>query len=69
MAKKDEEMIVTPWKVTGKIDYDRLIQEFGTQPLTDELIGRMIYYVDRSTFYENLFAFWDLTFDTFFIQS
>lgn len=26
---------------------------------SDELIGRMIYYVDRSTFYENLYAFWD----------
>ena len=37
----DEEMIVTPWEVRGKIDYERLIREFGTQPLTDELIERM----------------------------
>ncbi|MFH0896764.1 MAG: tryptophan--tRNA ligase [Candidatus Bathyarchaeota archaeon] len=41
MANKDEEMVVTPWKVTGKIDYDRLIQEFGTQPLTEELLDRI----------------------------
>ncbi len=34
-------MVVTPWKVTGKIDYNRLIQEFGTQPLTDELLRRI----------------------------
>ena len=37
----NEEMIVTPWEVRGKIDYERLIREFGTQPLTDELMERM----------------------------
>lgn len=33
-----DEMIVTPWEVSGEIDYERLTREFGTQPLTDELI-------------------------------
>ena len=36
----DEEMIVTPWEVAGKIDYEKLIREFGTQPLTPELLAR-----------------------------
>ena len=34
-------MVVTPWKVSGKIDYSRLLQEFGTQPLTEELLSRI----------------------------
>jgi tryptophanyl-tRNA synthetase len=37
----EEEMIVTPWEVRGKIDYEKLIREFGTQPLTDQLFERM----------------------------
>jgi len=37
----EEEMIVTPWEVRGKIDYEKLIREFGTQPLTDDLLERM----------------------------
>jgi tryptophanyl-tRNA synthetase len=34
-------MVVTPWEVRGKVDYERLIREFGTQPLTDELLARL----------------------------
>jgi len=34
-------MIVTPWEVKGKIDYERLIREFGTQPLTEELLKKL----------------------------
>ena len=34
-------MVVTPWEVSGKIDYDKLIRQFGTQPLTDELLERL----------------------------
>lgn len=37
--QNEEEMVVTPWKVSGFIDYDRLIQKFGTQPLTEELLN------------------------------
>ena len=33
--------VVTPWEVSGKIDYDKLIKEFGTKPLTDALIKRI----------------------------
>ncbi len=34
-------MLVTPWEVKGKVDYERLIREFGTQPLTDELLKKI----------------------------
>jgi tryptophanyl-tRNA synthetase len=37
----EEEMIVTPWEVRGKIDYDKLIQQFGTQPITNKLLKRL----------------------------
>lgn len=42
-----EEMVVTPWEVRGRVDYDKLICQFGTQPLTDKLLTRLENYVDR----------------------
>ena len=46
MTDEDKnEMIVTPWEVKGKVDYERLIREFGTQPLTDELRQRLAKYM------------------------
>jgi tryptophanyl-tRNA synthetase len=46
LADEDKnEMIVTPWEVKGKVDYERLIREFGTQPLTDELRQRLAKYM------------------------
>ena len=42
MTDEDKnEMIVTPWEVKGKVDYERLIREFGTQPLTEELLKKL----------------------------
>jgi tryptophanyl-tRNA synthetase len=41
MSNDEEEMIVTPWTVSGKIDYSRLVEEFGTQPLTEDLLNRI----------------------------
>lgn len=35
------EMVVTPWEVTGRVDYDKLVKEFGTQPLTSEILERI----------------------------
>jgi tryptophanyl-tRNA synthetase len=32
---------VTPWEVEGEIDYNKLIQQFGTQPLTEQLIKKI----------------------------
>jgi len=39
--EKKNEMVVTPWEVKGEVDYERLIREFGTQPLTEELLQRI----------------------------
>jgi len=41
------DMIVTPWEVRGKVDYERLARDFGTQPLTDELLARLTMYTDK----------------------
>jgi len=38
--RERDQFVVTPWEVEGKIDYDRLIREFGTQPITDDLMKR-----------------------------
>jgi tryptophanyl-tRNA synthetase len=32
---------VTPWEVEGEIDYNKLITQFGTQPITSEMIERI----------------------------
>ncbi len=36
-----KDMIVTPWEVKGDIDYNKLIKEFGTQPLTSDILKRL----------------------------
>ncbi|MGB9842557.1 MAG: tryptophan--tRNA ligase, partial [Candidatus Bathyarchaeales archaeon] len=41
------EMVVTPWEVKGKVDYERLIREFGTQPLTEELLAKVTRYTGK----------------------
>jgi len=38
-GKKD--FIVTPWEVSGRVDYDKLVKDFGTKKLTDPLLQRM----------------------------
>jgi tryptophanyl-tRNA synthetase len=32
---------VTPWEVKGKVDYDRLIKEFGTEKVDDKIVQRI----------------------------
>ncbi|MEW5997138.1 MAG: tryptophan--tRNA ligase [Candidatus Micrarchaeota archaeon] len=34
-------MTVTPWEVSGKIDYDKLIKEFGTSRIDEKLRARL----------------------------
>jgi tryptophanyl-tRNA synthetase len=36
-----EEFKVTPWEVSGEVDYDKLIKEFGTQGINDALRQRL----------------------------
>jgi tryptophanyl-tRNA synthetase len=45
-AEKNE-MVVTPWEVKGNVDYERLVREFGTQPLTDELLSKVTKHTDK----------------------
>jgi len=37
----NEDMVVTPWEVKGKVDYERLIRDFGTQSITLELLKKV----------------------------
>ncbi|MDH5769879.1 MAG: tryptophan--tRNA ligase, partial [Candidatus Bathyarchaeota archaeon] len=37
----NEEMIVTPWEVSGKIDYKKLVEKFGTQLITKDILERI----------------------------
>ncbi|MEM2192608.1 MAG: tryptophan--tRNA ligase [Candidatus Hadarchaeales archaeon] len=36
--------VVTPWEVRGKVDYRKLIREFGTKEIDDELLQRVKKY-------------------------
>jgi tryptophanyl-tRNA synthetase len=47
VGEEKNEMVVTPWEVRGKVDYERLIREFGTQPLTKELLQRIAKYTGK----------------------
>ena len=39
-----EDFKVTPWEVTGDIDYDVLMKKFGTTPIDKELMDRISRY-------------------------
>ncbi len=59
MAGK-EAPAVTPWEVNGEIDYDGLMERFGTEPITPELLervrqhtGRLHYMLRRGVFYSH----------------
>jgi tryptophanyl-tRNA synthetase len=56
----DKKFVVTPWEVTGEVDYDRLIREFGTQPISGALakrleanLGDAAYLVRRQIFFSH----------------
>ena len=40
--------VVTPWEVSGKVDYRRLVKEFGTKTLTDEIVKRIEKHAGKS---------------------
>lgn len=40
-VKMKKEMKVTPWEVSGEVDYDRLIKEFGVSRIDDKLLERI----------------------------
>lgn len=37
----NEDFNVTPWEVTGKVDYQKLIEKFGTSPINQEILDRI----------------------------
>lgn len=52
--------VVTPWEVSGVVDYDRLIRDFGTQPIThhlakrlEEILGDAAYLIHRKVFFSH----------------
>ncbi len=53
----DDKFNVTPWDVTGKVDYSRIISEFGVEPISDELLKRIEkitgknFMLDRKIFF------------------
>ena len=36
-----DEFVVTPWHVEGDIDYDKLIKQFGTQKISNEILIKL----------------------------
>lgn len=55
-----EEMTVTPWEVSGKIDYGKLIEQFGTEPITEDLlrrvkkkVGELHFHLRRKIFFSH----------------
>lgn len=37
----NDDFNVTPWEVTGKVDYQKLISKFGTEPISESLLDRI----------------------------
>jgi tryptophanyl-tRNA synthetase len=37
---ENDSVRITPWEVEGHVDYERLIKEFGTQPIDSEIIEK-----------------------------
>jgi len=59
MAK---DFTVTPWEVSGEIDYDKLITEFGVKPLDDKVLkriekhtGELHYFLKRKIFFAHTY--------------
>jgi tryptophanyl-tRNA synthetase len=56
----EDNSVITPWEVSGEIDYDKLIERFGTTRLTHQLLdrikghtGRLHFMLRRGVFYSH----------------
>ncbi|MDG6922785.1 MAG: tryptophan--tRNA ligase [Nitrososphaerota archaeon] len=65
---KPGEFIVTPWEVEGEIDYDKLVERFGTSKITPELLsqferltGEIHLFLRRKIFYSHRDLDWILS--------
>jgi len=63
----EDEFIVTPWTVEGQVDYDKLVEEFGTSRITSEILekfreitGEIHPYLRRKIFYSHRDLDWIL---------
>ena len=41
VGTSEKEYKVTPWQVEGVVDYDKIIEEFGTRLITPEKIAKL----------------------------
>ncbi|MCL5068276.1 MAG: tryptophan--tRNA ligase [Thaumarchaeota archaeon] len=63
----DAEFTVTPWSVVGNVDYDKLIERFGTSRISNEILkrferitGELHPYLRRKIFYSHRDLDWIL---------
>ncbi len=64
----DEKFVVTPWVVEGDVDYDKLIEKFGTSTLSTEVLerfrklaGELHPFLRRKIFYSHRDFDWILS--------
>jgi len=62
MKKKKKKYIVTPWEVSGDVDYSKIIKEFGVKPLDEGIIKRLKqhtgdvhYFLRRNIFFSHMY--------------
>lgn len=56
--QNSDEFVVTPWEVHGKVDYEKLMEQFGTEPIDQILLdrikkhtGELHFMLRRGTFF------------------
>ncbi len=66
-SEKNDDFTVTPWSVEGKVDYGKLIEQFGTSRITPELLekfsaltGEIHPFLRRGIFYSHRDLDWIL---------
>ena len=66
-GKKEDTFVVTPWTVEGNVDYRKLIEQFGTSQITEEIIerfrrltGEVHPFLKRGIFYSHRDLDWIL---------
>src|SRR3989338_8899207 len=53
----DDNFNVTPWEVTGKVDYSKIISQFGVESISDDLLKKLEkiagknFMLDRKIFF------------------
>ena len=59
---EDSNFIVTPWEVKGKIDYDKLVKQFGVKLIDNSILkrlekhtGDLHYFLQRKIFFAHMY--------------